>query len=168
MHALILHYLERKYLGGWKRIRESKKWTEGSGESLEQTQLNIHASPPRTQQIQIIIMATAHHHFVHTFGLESMGVRKILYEKKPSSAHLLLTLIKITFANFFLRLQIILDIRFLTRVKIKTSGWAALQKDPCICEDFATGQYSRSQCYWMVPKFITSARYFPASCLRIK
>lgn len=32
--------------------------------SLEQTQLNIHVSPPRTQQIQIIIMATAHHHFV--------------------------------------------------------------------------------------------------------
>lgn len=25
MHALILHYLERKYLGGWKHIRESKK-----------------------------------------------------------------------------------------------------------------------------------------------
>lgn len=25
MRALILHYLERKYLGGWKRIRESKK-----------------------------------------------------------------------------------------------------------------------------------------------
>lgn len=32
MHALILHYLERKYLGGWKHIRESKKWTEGSGD----------------------------------------------------------------------------------------------------------------------------------------
>lgn len=32
MRALILHYLERKYLGGWKHIRESKKWTEGSGD----------------------------------------------------------------------------------------------------------------------------------------
>lgn len=32
--------------------------------SLQQTQLNIHVSPPRTQHIQIIIMATAHHHFV--------------------------------------------------------------------------------------------------------
>lgn len=40
--------------------------------SLQQTQLNIHVSPPRTQQIQIIIMATAHHHFVHTLGSQSM------------------------------------------------------------------------------------------------
>lgn len=32
MYALILHYLWRKYLRVWKRIRESKKWTEGSGD----------------------------------------------------------------------------------------------------------------------------------------
>lgn len=31
-HILILHYLERKHLKGWEHMRESKKWTEGSGD----------------------------------------------------------------------------------------------------------------------------------------
>lgn len=42
--------------------------------SLQQTQLNIHASPPRTQQIVIITAAAARHHFVHMFGDQSMCV----------------------------------------------------------------------------------------------
>lgn len=32
MHILIPHYLEREYLNGREHIRESKEWTEGSGD----------------------------------------------------------------------------------------------------------------------------------------
>lgn len=35
----------------------------------------------------------------------------------------------------------------------------------CVCPG-SMGRHSHSQCWWIIPKFITSAQYFPASCLK--